>query len=99
MLAIREEIRAVEHGEIEVEASVLKQAPHTAQLVTANEWSHTYSRETAAYPAEWVRDHKFWPTVRRVNDAYGDRNLFCSCPPTEAYAAESEDDLEAALAT
>jgi glycine dehydrogenase len=95
--AIRSEIEAVETGTVEVEASTLKQAPHTAEMVTAGEWDHPYSRETAAYPTDWVRENKFWPTVRRVNDAYGDRNLFCSCPPTDAYQADEEDELEAAL--
>jgi len=95
--AIREEIAEVENGEVEVEASVLKQAPHTAELVTANEWDQAYDRETAAYPADWVRENKFWPSVRRVNDAYGDRNLFCSCPPTDAYQTDEEEELEAVL--
>ncbi|PSQ96229.1 MAG: glycine dehydrogenase (aminomethyl-transferring) [Bacteroidetes bacterium SW_9_63_38] len=95
--SIRDEIAEVEEGAVDVEDSVLKQAPHTADVVTATEWDHPYTRETAAYPAEWVRENKFWPTVRRVNDAYGDRNLFCSCPPTDAYEAEEEDELEAAL--
>jgi len=95
--AIRSEIEAVENGTLDAEESTLKQAPHTAEMVTASEWDHPYSRETAAYPTDWVRENKFWPTVRRVNDAYGDRNLFCSCPPTDAYNADEEDELEAAL--
>jgi glycine dehydrogenase len=64
----------------------LKNAPHTAQVVTASEWNRTYSREQAAFPAPWVRDHKFWPTVSRVDEAYGDRHLVCTCPPTDTYA-------------
>jgi glycine dehydrogenase len=95
--AIRSEIEGVETGALDAEESTLKQAPHTAEMVTATEWDPPYSRETAAYPMEAVRENKFWPTVRRVNDAYGDRNLFCSCPPTDAYEAEDEEDLEAAL--
>ncbi len=95
--AIREEIDEVDSGAVEVEESVLKQAPHTAEMVTADDWTQTYSRETAAYPTDWVRRRKFWPTVRRVDDAYGDRNLFCSCPPTDAYKADEEDELEAVL--
>ena len=95
--AIRSEIEAVEAGTWDAEESTLKQAPHTAEMVTADEWDQAYSRETAAYPAEWVRDRKFWPTVRRVNDAYGDRNLYCACPPTDAYEADEEDELTAAL--
>lgn len=95
--SIREEIREIESGDRAVEESVLKQAPHTAEMLATDAWDHPYSRETAVYPAEWVRDQKFWPTVRRVNDAYGDRNLFCSCPPVDAYGANEEDELEAAL--
>ena len=95
--AIRSEIEAVETGTIDAAESTLKQAPHTAEMVVSDEWDRPYSRETAAYPMEAVRENKFWPTVRRVNDAYGDRNLFCSCPPTDAYEAEGEEDLEAAL--
>ena len=95
--AIRSEIEAVETGTIDAAESTLKQAPHTAEMVVSDEWDRPYSRETAAYPMEAVRENKFWPTVRRVNDAYGDRNLFCSCPPSDAYEAEDEEDLEAAL--
>ena len=95
--AIRSEIEAVETGALETEESMLKQAPHTAEMVTANEWDRPYSRETAAYPVEAVRDRKFWPTVRRVNDAYGDRNLYCACPPTDAYEADEEEELESVL--
>jgi len=95
--SIRAEINDVETGTVELEESMLKQAPHTAEMVTVTEWTHPYTREEAAYPADWVRDQKFWPSVRRVNDAFGDRNLFCACPPTDAYEAEEEDELEAAL--
>jgi glycine dehydrogenase len=95
--AIRSEIEAVETGALDTEESMLKQAPHTAEMLATDDWTHPYSRETAAYPADWVRDDKFWPSVRRVNDAYGDRNLFCACPPTDAYEADEEEELEAAL--
>ena len=95
--AIRSEIEAVETGALDTEESMLKQAPHTAEMLATDDWTHPYSRETAAYPADWVRDDKFWPSVRRVDDAYGDRNLFCSCPPTDAYEADEEEELEAAL--
>jgi glycine dehydrogenase len=97
MIAIRAEIQAVEDGTVDAETSVLRQAPHPATLVTADTWAQDYPRSTAAYPAEWVRENKFWPSVRRVDDAYGDRNLMCSCPPIEAYAAHDEDELEAAI--
>ncbi|MEM6648208.1 MAG: glycine dehydrogenase (aminomethyl-transferring), partial [Bacteroidota bacterium] len=85
LIAIRTEIQEVELGVADEEDNVLKNAPHTAALVTADEWSLPYGREKAAYPAAWLRDYKFWPSVRRVDDAYGDRNLVCSCPPIEAY--------------
>ena len=66
--------------------NVLKNAPHTAAVVMADEWTHAYGRERAAFPAEWVRERKFWPHVSRVNSAAGDRNLVCSCPPVDMYA-------------
>ncbi len=97
MIAIREEIAEVERGEVDAEQSVLAQAPHTAAMVTADAWTKPYSRERAAYPAGTVRDRKFWPSVRRVDDAYGDRHLMCACPPVEAFAANDEDELEAVL--
>ena len=86
MIAIRAEIREVEAGAADPERNPLKQAPHTAALVTAEAWDLPYSREEAAFPAPWTRTNKFWPAVRRVNDAYGDRHLVCACPPVEAYA-------------
>ena len=86
MIAIREEIREIENGTADRKDNVLKNAPHTLQRVTADEWRHSYTREKAAYPAVWTRDAKFWPAVARVESAYGDRNLVCSCPPTDAYA-------------
>jgi glycine dehydrogenase len=86
MIAIRAEIREVEAGAADPERNPLKQAPHTATLVTAEAWDLPYSREQAAFPAPWTQTNKFWPAVRRVNDAYGDRHLVCACPPVEAYA-------------
>ena len=86
MIAIREEIREVETGTADKRDNVLKNAPHTAAAVVADSWTHSYSREKAAFPARWTREHKFWPVVSRVNNAYGDRNLVCACPPVEAYA-------------
>jgi glycine dehydrogenase len=85
LIQIKEEILAIENGEADKNNNVLKNAPHTAQHVTADEWPHSYSREQAAYPAEWTKDGKFWPAVGRVDNAYGDRNLVCSCPPIEDY--------------
>jgi glycine dehydrogenase len=83
MIAIREEIREVEQGTFPREDNPLKGAPHTAQDVIADDWNHPYSREKAAYPAAWTREHKFWPSVSRVEAAYGDRNLVCSCIPMD----------------
>jgi glycine dehydrogenase len=86
MIAIREEIAAVERGEADREQNVLKGAPHTAQVVSADVWDRPYSREAAAYPDAWSRGFKFWPAVGRIDSVYGDRHLVCSCPPVEAYA-------------
>ncbi len=86
LIAIRKEIAAVENGEADQKDNVLKHAPHTARVVTGDEWDRPYSRQTAAYPIEYLRVNKFWPSVGRVNDSQGDRTLICSCPPIEAYA-------------
>lgn len=86
LIAIREEIREIEQGKYPQDDNVLVNAPHTAALVTASEWTLPYSREKAAYPLEAVRKYKFWPAVRRIDSAYGDRNLVCSCLPVEEYA-------------
>jgi glycine dehydrogenase len=83
LIAIREEIRAVEEGRADRQDNVLKRAPHTARAVASDEWGRPYSREQAAFPAPWTRQHKFWPAVARIDNAYGDRNLFCTCPPME----------------
>ena len=65
---------------------MLKNSPHTASMVTCNEWGHSYSREEAVFPLPWVRQNKFWPPVARIDNVFGDRNLMCTCPPIEAYA-------------
>ena len=88
MRAIRAEIGEVAMGIADAQDNVLKNAPHTAALVTADTWDLPYSREKAAFPAPYLRAHKFWPGVRRVDDAWGDRNLVCTCPPMEAYEVE-----------
>jgi glycine dehydrogenase len=81
MIAIRGEIRAVEEGRLEREDNPLRHAPHTAAMVSAEEWKHPYSREMAAFPLPGLRAHKYWPPVGRADNAYGDRNLFCACLP------------------
>jgi glycine dehydrogenase len=85
MIAIRGEIAAIESGQVDRANNPLKNAPHTAAELAASEWNHPYSREQAVYPAPWLRVHKYWPPVARVDNAYGDRNLVCACPPVEAY--------------
>ncbi len=83
MISIYGEIRAIETGEADREDNVLKSSPHTAQDLLADSWDRSYSRESAAYPAPWSREHKFWPVVGRIDNVYGDRNLFCSCVPVD----------------
>jgi glycine dehydrogenase len=85
LIAIRREIEDVVTGKADPKDNVLKNAPHTAAAVTINDWSHPYSREQAAYPLPWVRQSKFWPSVGRIDNPYGDRNLMCVCPPMETY--------------
>jgi glycine dehydrogenase len=87
MIAIREEVRAIEQGTMDRNDNPLKNAPHTVYVLTSDEWTHPYLRQQAAFPLPWVRDHKFWPAVGRVDNPYGDRNLVCACPPMEAYAS------------
>lgn len=86
LIEIRNEIREVEEGKADKENNVLKHAPHTAAVITADEWTRPYSRQKAAYPLSFVKEAKFWPSVSRVDNAYGDRNLVCSCLPIEEYA-------------
>ena len=84
MIAIHGELIAIEEGKLDRTDNPLKRAPHTAAVVTADEWTRPYSRSQAAYPAPWLRNHKFWPSVSRVDNVYGDRNIFCSCLPVES---------------
>jgi glycine dehydrogenase len=86
MIAIREEVRAIEEGRLDRADNPLKNAPHTIATLIADDWQHPYTRQQAAFPLPWVRDHKFWPAVGRVDNPYGDRNLVCSCPPVESFA-------------
>ncbi len=90
LIEIRNEIREVEEGKADKEHNVLKHAPHTASVITADEWTLPYSRQKAAYPLSFVKETKFWPSVSRVDNAYGDRNLVCSCLPVEEYAKKEE---------
>lgn len=85
MIQIREEIREIEKGQADREDNVLKHAPHPLTSLLKNDWKHAYSREKAAYPLNWVGIHKVWPSVGRVDNAYGDKNLVCSCEPLESY--------------
>jgi glycine dehydrogenase len=86
MIEIRREIEDVITGRADRVDNVLKNAPHSMEAVSATEWTHAYTREQAAFPLPFVRANKFWPSVGRIDNPYGDRNLFCSCPPVEAFA-------------
>ncbi|TKR33764.1 aminomethyl-transferring glycine dehydrogenase [Luteimonas gilva] len=90
MIQIRDEIRAVEEGKLDREDNPLKHAPHTATMVAASEWTHAYPRELAAFPLPVLKQQKYWPPVARVDNVYGDKNVFCSCVPIEAFAGEIE---------
>jgi glycine dehydrogenase len=85
MIQIRAEIDRVAAGEVELESSVLRNAPHPAEDLLVEDWGRPYSREVAAYPVPSLRADKYWPPVSRIDNAYGDRNIFCECPPIEAY--------------
>ena len=86
LIAIREEVAAIESGKMDIHDNLLKNAPHTAESLIIGEWNHPYSREQAAYPAPWSKEYKFWPSVGRIDAAFGDRNFVCSCLPMEAYS-------------
>ena len=86
MISIRKEIDEIISGKADKQDNVLKNCPHTAKSVIADSWSHSYSREKAVYPLHWVRDSKFWPSVGRIDNVRGDKNLICACPPIESYA-------------
>jgi glycine dehydrogenase len=85
MIQIREEIRAIEDGRLDREDNPLKHAPHTAAAVSASEWTHAYPRELAAYPPASLKQVKYWPPVARVDNVYGDKHVFCSCVPIDAF--------------
>lgn len=86
MTLIRQEIADIEQGNADMQDNVLKNAPHTAEVLMADEWEHSYSRNSAAYPASWTREYKFWTAVSRIDNAFGDRNFVCSCLPMTAYS-------------
>tara|TARA_R100000306_G_C4360999_1_gene135260 strand:- start:800 stop:1366 length:567 start_codon:yes stop_codon:yes gene_type:complete len=86
MISIRKEIAGTDKDE---ENNILRNAPHTLHMLTANDWEFPYTRQQAAFPLPYVSDNKFWPTVRRVDDAFGDRNLICTCEPIESYMEEA----------
>jgi glycine dehydrogenase len=85
LIAIRGEIQAIIDGRADPKDNVLKHAPHTAAAVSADVWTHPYTREQAAFPLPFVRANKFWPSVGRIDNPYGDRNLICNCPPMDVY--------------
>lgn len=89
MISIRNEIKAIEEGKVDKKDNPLKNAPHTQQTVMADQWPHAYSRQEAAYPLYYVTHNKFWPSVSRVNNTHGDRNLVCTCEPVASYAEEA----------
>jgi glycine dehydrogenase len=85
MISIHAEMQLIASGKQDRQNNVLKNAPHTTRQIASDKWDHPYSREEAAFPAPWTREHKFWPAVARIDNVYGDRNLFCSCPPVEEF--------------
>ncbi len=90
MLSIKKEIQEIADGKADKADNVLKNAPHTAQEALSETWNHKYTRYKAVYPLPYLRKNKFWPSVARVNNSYGDRNIMCACPPVEAYSTEKE---------
>jgi len=88
LLNIRKEIASIENGKADRAENVLKHAPHTQFVITADEWNRPYSRQQAAYPLDYVKENKFWPSISRVNNTYGDRNLICTCEPVSSYMEE-----------
>ncbi len=88
MISIHGEIKAVINGEADAKDNPLKNAPHTSGVLCGNEWSHPYPREQAAFPLLYLRSHKFWPAVSRIDNVHGDRNLVCTCESVQAYASE-----------
>ena len=88
LIQIRQEIKLVAEGAYSVEDNPVINSPHTSASVTSENWDHPYTREVAAYPLSWVKERKFWPSVSRIDSAYGDRNLMCSCAPVSEYTED-----------
>lgn len=89
--SIWDEIEEIKNGKADKTDNVLHNAPHTAGVLTADEWDHSYSRKKAAFPLKWLKEKKFWPSAGRVDDGYGDRNLVCTCDPIDSYRMETLD--------
>ncbi len=89
LISIRSEMEAIASGKQDRQNNLLKNSPHTARQIASDKWDRPYSREQAAFPAPWTREHKFWPAVARIDNVYGDRNLFCSCPPVQEFVRNS----------
>jgi glycine dehydrogenase len=87
LIGIHAEIQAIESGRADKADNLLKNAPHTADMIAADNWTRPYSREQAAFPAKWLRDYKFWPAVGRIDNVFGDRNPVCTCVGMQAYPA------------
>jgi glycine dehydrogenase len=83
------EIQEIKEGRADRIDNVLHNAPHTVKVLTGEEWNHSYSRNKAAFPLKWVAENKFWPSVGRIDDGYGDRNLICSCAPVDSYRQDT----------
>jgi glycine dehydrogenase len=93
LISIGNEIQEIKDGKADKEDNVLRNAPHTVKVVTANEWNHKYDRQKAAFPLKWVVENKLWPSVGRIDDGYGDRNLICTCDPVDSYRQRMHRDL------
>jgi len=92
MIAIRAEIDEIASGKISLEDSPLSKAPHTVEALMSENWDRKYTRNVGAFPAPWSRVDKFWPTVGRIDNVYGDRNLMCTCPPIDVYMTDEDAD-------
>ena len=90
MICIKKEINDIINDKLDKNDNPLKHAPHTAVYALSDEWNHLYSRSLSCYPGEWQKDYKYWPPVGRIDNAFGDRNLVCTCPPTDIYKDTSD---------